>query len=250
MADRPPPRIFSPARRSSAWSRALARQASPDAARFVEEAVVDDMIERLQFTRLAPESSLVIGELGHALSDHLEITGKVMRAAPSSFDEERPTDGGPFDFIANLGTLATVNDLPGALLHLRAALAPDGLMMVSLVGAGSLTHLSGAMIAAEPDRAAPRMHPAIDTRSATALLERAGFRRFVVDSWPISVGYRALDRVVDDLRDQALGNQLAQPGPALSRAALDRARAAFVKAADEDGRVVERFEILTLTGWA
>ena len=122
--------------------------------------------------------------------------------------------------------------------------------MVSLVGAGSLTHLRGAMIAAEPDRAAPRMHPAIDTRSATALLERAGFRRFVVDSWPISVGYRALDRVVDDLRDQALGNQLAQSGPALSRAALERARAAFLNTADEDGRVVERFEILTLTGWA
>ena len=60
----------------------------------------------------------------------------------------------------------------------------------------------------------------------------------------------ALDTLVDDLRDQALGNQLAQPGPALSRAALDRARAAFLKTADEDGRVVERFEILTLTGWA
>ena len=250
MADRPPPRIFSPARRRSAWSRARARQTSPDAARYVEKAVVEDMIERLQFTRLAPPRSLVIGELGRALSDHLSITGDVIRAAPDTFDEERPVDGGPFDFIANLGTLATVNDLPGALLHLRTALASDGLMMVSLVGAGSLAHLRGAMIAAEPDRAAPRMHPAIDTRSATALLERAGFRRVVVDSWPISVGYRALDRVVDDLRDQALGNQLAQPGPALSRAALDRARAAFLKKADEDGRVVERFEILTMTGWA
>ena len=250
MAVRPPPRIFAPTRRRSARLRALTRQAAPDAARFVEEAVVEDMIERLQFTRLAPPRSLVIGELGHALSDYLSITGDVVRVDPFSFDEERPLDSGPFDFIANLGTLATVNDLPGALLHLRAGLAPDGLLMVSLVGAGSLTHLRGAMIAAEPDRAAPRMHPAIDTRSATALLERAGFRRFVVDSWPISVGYRALDRLVDDLRDQALGNQLAQPGPALSRAALERARAAFLRTADEEGRVVERFEILTLTGWA
>ena len=44
MADRPPPRIFAPARRRSAWRRALTRQAAPDAARFVEEAVVEDMI--------------------------------------------------------------------------------------------------------------------------------------------------------------------------------------------------------------
>jgi hypothetical protein len=94
------------------------------------------------------------------------------------------------------------------------------------------------------------MHPVIDTRSATALLERAGFRRFVVDSWPITVGYRSLDRLVSDLRDQGLGNQLAQPGPPLSRAARERARAAFTSEADEDGRVVESFEILTLTGWA
>ncbi|MCH2488042.1 MAG: methyltransferase, partial [Erythrobacter sp.] len=143
-----------------------------------------------------------------------------------------------------------VNDLPGALLHLRAAMAPDGVLMASLVGAGSLAHLRRAMIAAEPDRAAPRMHPAIDTRSATALLERAGFRRFVVDSWPLSVGYRSLDRLVADLRDQALDNQLAQPGPPLSRDAFRRARDAFTLQADENGRVVERFEILTLTGWA
>lgn len=250
MADRPPPRIFAPDRRRSAWRRAVQRGRSPDAARFVEEAIVEDMIERLDFMRQAPARSLVVGELGSDLADRLAATGEVVRAAPPTFDEERPVAGGPFDLIANLGTLATVNDLPGALLHLRSALAPDGLLMASIVGAGSLAYLRRAMIAAEPDRAVPRMHPLIDTRSATALLERAGFRRFVVDSWPLSVGYRALDRLVGDLRDQGLGNQLARPGPPLSREALARARSAFLADADEDGRIVERFEILTLTGWA
>ena len=249
MADRLPPRIFAPARRRHAWSRALSRNDAPDTARFFEDAIVEDMIERLDFMRAAPSRTLVIGELGTALSDRLAKAGDVVRATPLDFEEESPVEGGPFDFVANLGTLATVNDLPGALLHLRTALAHDGLLMASLVGAGSLSHLRRAMIAAEPDRAVPRMHPVIDTRSATALLERAGFRRFVVDSWPITVGYRSLDRLVGDLRDQGLGNQLAQPGPPLSRAALERARIAFMSGADEDDRVVESFEILTLTGW-
>jgi hypothetical protein len=31
---------------------------------------------------------------------------------------------------------------------------------------------------------------------------------------------------------------------------MERARTAFASGADEDGRVVESFEILTLTGWA
>ena len=250
MADRLPPQIFAPLRRRLIWSRAMARRASPDAARFIEDAVAEDIIERLEFTRLAPARSLIVGELGTSLADRLRLTGEIASGDPTNFDEERPFDDAPFDFIANLGTLATVNDLPGALLHMRAALAPDGLMIASLIGAGSLANLRRAMIAAEPDRAAPRMHPAIDTRSATALLERAGFRRFVVDSWPIAVRYRSLDRLVGDLRDQGIGNQLAQPAPALSRAASEKARAAFSMAADETGRVVERFEVLTLTGWA
>ncbi|HCC27433.1 MAG TPA: methyltransferase, partial [Erythrobacter sp.] len=75
-----------------------------------------------------------------------------------------------------------VNDLPGALLHLRNALADDGLMIASFPGAGSLPHLRRAMLAAEPDRPAARMHPLIDNQAAAGLLQRALFKRQVVDS--------------------------------------------------------------------
>lgn len=246
MAIDAPPRIFSPRRRGLAWRRALARQSGSEAARFVEDALVDDLVERIGFMRLDPLRALVIGEIGDRLATMLDARA----AGPLDFDEEQPVGGAPYDFIASLGSLATVNDLPGALLHLRAALAPGGVVMASLIGSGSLANLRRAMIAAEPDRAAPRMHPVIDTRSATALLERAGFRRFVVDSWPIEVGYRSFDRVIGDLRDQGLGNVLATPAPALSRAAVARAREAFSAGADADGRVLETFEILTLTAWS
>ena len=48
---------------------------------------------------------------------------------------------------------------------------------------------------------------------------------------------------------QGLGNVLASAAPPLTRTMRERARAAFLAAADADGRVSERFEILTLSGW-
>ncbi len=245
MPNPAPPRIFSAFRRKSAWERARVRQQHEGAARFVIEDMAEDFAERLGFMQLAPERSLVMGSLLGDLPGLKQVT----HAPPVAFDEELPFPGGPYDFIAGYETLATVNDLPAALLHTRCALAEGGVAMASLVGAGSLANLRRAMIAAEPDRPSPRMHPLVDNRAATTLLERAGFRRFVVDSRELSVAYRSLDRVVADLRDQALGNQLARVAPPLGRAALERARAAFLDHADAQGRVLETFEILTLTGW-
>ena len=80
------------------------------------------------------------------------------------------------------------------------------------------------------------------------LVERAGWAEPVADSRTIRVAYRSLDRLAADLRDQGLGNVLASPAPPLGRAALERARAAFLDTADSEGRVIESFEIITLSG--
>ena len=70
----------------------------------------------------------------------------------------------------------------------------------------------------------------------------------MIDSRPLDVSFRTLDSLVADLRAQGLSNVLADPGPPLGRAALERARAAFAEAG-ENGRTTERFELLTLSGW-
>ena len=172
------------------------------------------------------------------------LGGDVMAAEPAEgFAEEQPFPHTGFDFIASLGTLDTVNDLPGALIHLRSALAPGGLVLASFIGAGTLPALRAAMLAADGDRPAPRLHPMVDVRAGGQLLQRAGWGDPVVDSRSLSVRYTGLDRLVADLRAQGLGNVLARPGPALTRAQADAARAAF------GAGTVERFEILTLSGW-
>jgi SAM-dependent methyltransferase len=243
-----PPTIFSPARRLAARRRIGALQARENAARFVTDDMVEDTLERLAFLRHEPEQALVIGDWTGALAADLRRRGTRVTEPDEGFDEERPFPVGGFDFVASLATLDTVNDLPGALIHIRNALAPGGRAIASFAGAGSLPVLRRIMLAADGERPAARCHPMVDVRAGAQLLQRAGWADPVADSRTLTVAYRSLDRMVADLRAQGLGNVLASRAPALGKAGLERARAAFAAEADEQGRVVESFEILTLSG--
>lgn len=240
-----PPRIFSPARRLAARRRALRLGALAGTARYLHDDMAEDMLDRMSFLRVEPTNALIVGDWSGALGKALTNSGaQVTSADPAEgFDEERPYPFGGFDFIASMGTLDTLNDLPGALVHLRRALAPGGLMLASFIGVGSLPALRAAMMAADADRPAPRMHPMIDVRAGGQLLQRAGFFDPVVDSRTLTVRFSRLDSLIADLRAQALGNVLAEANPALSRAGCAIARDHF-----GEGRT-ERFEILTLSGW-
>ncbi len=250
MAAKPPPHIFSRRRRVAGLRRALVRQALSDSARYVLDDMVEDVLDRLEFMRLAPQTALVIGDWTRTLAPSLAGLGAAVEEHDvRSLDEEQPIPGGRYDLVVSLASLDRVNDLPGALLHLRNALNEDGILIASLIGAGSLPHLRRAMIAAEPERPAARMHPLVDNQAAAALMQRALFKRQVVDGRTLTVAYRSLDRLVADLRDQALGSSLARFAPPLGRAAVERAETSFLEAANADGRVLEEFEILTLTGW-
>ena len=246
----PPPRIFASERRKAARLRARHLQALADAPRYVIDDMADDVTERLGFLRHTPARALVIGDWTGTLAASLKAAGAdVTEAFPEAgLDEERPFSADPFEFLASLGTLDTVNDLPGALIHLRSALTPGGLMIASFLGAGSLPILRAAMLAADGDRPAARIHPQIDVRAGGQLLQRAGFTDPVVDSRPLDVSFRSLGGLVADLRAQGLTNALVRSGPPLGKAALARASAAFA-ASGSNGRTSEHFEIITLSGW-
>lgn len=249
MAGSAPPQIFSRARRLAVRRRMLGLQRAEGAPDFILADMVEDVLDRLAFLRIEPARALVIGDWSGGLATALSGRAEVTSVEPADgFDEEQPFPFEPFDFIAGLGTLDTVDDLPGALIHLRKALAPGGLMIASFLGAGSLPQLRAAMLAADGDRPAPRLHPQVDVRAGGQLLQRAGFADPVIDSRDLQVSYPSLDRLVADLRAMGLSNVLARPGAPLGKAALARAREAFA-AAGADGRAVERFEILTLSGW-
>jgi hypothetical protein len=251
MASRPgPPTIFSARRLDARAARARALARRRKGADWLVEALIEDALERIAFMNLEPGRALVLGNGAGELGRQLERKGwRVTVAEPGSLDLEAPYPWGGFALIVSFAVLDTVNDLPGALIHQRLALGAGGIVLASVVGAGSLPRLRGALISADGARPAARLHPGVDPQSGAALLQRAGFARQVADGWTLRLRYGAMDDLIADLRAQGLTSVLADGAPPVTKAGLAAARAAFLDGADRHGRVVETLEIVTLTGW-
>ena len=245
MSTPAPPQIFSPDRRRAVRRRALALQSRPGAAGYLMADMAEDLLERLAFLRHEPKRVLLVGMAPASLvADLAQLGATVVCVEPAArFDEEQPYPESGFDLIASLGTLDTVNDLPGALIQIRQALAPGGLAIASFMGAGSLPALREAMLAADGERPAPRIHPAVDVRAGGQLLQRAGWADPVIDSRSLDVRFSSLASLLADLRAQGLTNVLTQRG-----APLNKEQYSIVKKRLGTG-TIERFEILTLSGW-
>ncbi|MET0364665.1 MAG: methyltransferase domain-containing protein [Sphingobium sp.] len=253
------PRIFDMALRAQRRDRA-ARQFAEHG--FLYEAAAEEMLERLMDVAREFRDALVIGAPTETLPQALRARGLAVTVADPGaafagarggvvIDEDEPLPFAPasFDLILCCGTLESVNDVPGFLVQLREVLRPDGLLLLAFVGAGSLPGLRAAMLAADGDRPAQRIHPQIDVRGAGDLLSRAGFAMPVADVQSLRVGYDGLFPLLSDLRGMGAAQALASRPPALTRAALMRAMERFAQDADPDGRVRERFEIVHMSGW-
>ena len=66
-------------------------------------------------------------------------------------EETLPFADGSLDLVASALSLQFVNDLPGALIQIRRALKPDGLLLAALIGGDSLRELRDAFAAAESE---------------------------------------------------------------------------------------------------
>ena len=179
------------------------------------------------------------------------------RDGPSlAADEEfLPFGAGAFDLVVSTLSLHWVNDLPGALIQIRRALAPDGLFLAAMLGGDTLVELRRAFLeaeAAEEGGASPHTSPFADVADAGMLLQRAGFALPVVDSDTITVTFADAFALMRDLR------RMGESGAAHARrknftrratifAMAERYRALFGGA---DGRIPATFQIVTLTGWA
>jgi len=171
-------------------------------------------------------------------------------------DEELlPLRASSLDLVVSALSLQLVNDLPGALLQIRRALKPDGLMLVSLFGGMTLHELREAFALAEAETtggASPRVIPFADVRELGGLLQRADFALPVADSETLDVSYASALHLMRDLRALGWANPLVERSRRpLRRDTLRRAVEIYQERhARPDGKVRATFEIVTLTGWA
>jgi SAM-dependent methyltransferase len=191
------------------------------------------------------------------LSPRMAAAARKATAMPAvAGDEEAlPFADGVFDLIVSNLSLHWVNDLPGALVQVRRALKPDGLLLATLFGGDTLKELRRALAEAEiaeENGLSPRVSPFCDVRDAGGLLMRAGFALPVADADTVVVSYAGPEKLMADLRGMGESNAVALGRKGFTRrrtleAAARRYRELFAGA---DGRVKASFQIVTLTGWA
>ena len=229
---------------------------------FLFERAFDDCLDRIGMVRRPFAEALLIGcpDSGwpHRLRDfaaRVDVLdpGQLFARAASGEqvveDEWRPLDVA-YDLVLAIGTLDTVNDLPGALQSIRLAMQPDALFIGALSGGDTLPQLRRAMRAADQAAGAafPHVHPRIEASALSPLLSAAGFAMPVVDVDRVQVSYASFDRLVSDLRRMGATNVLTQRSRRpLPRLARDAALRAF--AAAGDGRTTEIYEILHFAAW-
>lgn len=254
----PPRPLFSSARHRAQRDR-MARL--PASANFLAPIIAETLLDRLEMVTRDFPRTLLIGAHDAALADHLRSIGTALtiaEAAPALAAETGAiaieADAidlpfGSFDLILWPGGLDSVNDVPGALVRLRALLAPDGLLLGAFVGDGSLPRLRRAVMA-DGVRSIARLHPQIDLAAMGNLLQRVGFTLPVVDVEALTVRYGDWFALVRDLRAAGLSSRLTPAPPPLTREEAARIAASFAAQGDPDGRIGEAFRIVYFSGWA
>lgn len=232
------------------------------------------LIDRLHDVTRRFDRALVLGCRDGQLTEALLATGKAAAAvqadgapafarraaangAPTLVADEEflPFAAGAFDLaVANL-SLHWTNDLPGALIQVRHALRPDGLLLAHLFGGETLKELRAALLEAENELsggASPRVSPFVDVRDAGQLLGRAGLALPVVDADTITVTYPDPLKLMADLRAMGETNAVIERRKSfLRRDVLARALEIYAaRFADPRGRIVATFQLVALTGWA
>jgi SAM-dependent methyltransferase len=257
------PKLFDRALAARRLDRALA-QGPED---FLLARATEDLSERLAVIKRDFSDALDLGTPGPQAAAALRAA-RVTRIAPTAAslgegrfaglvaDPERPPLGeSAFDLIVSLLALHQVDDLPGALIQIRRALRPDGLLIAALPGGETLRELRECLLAAESELtggAHPRVIPFADARALGGLLQRAGLALPVVDSDRFTVRYADMFALMRDLRAFGATNALIDRTRRFTpREVFLRAAALYAQRyADADGRVRATFEILWLSAWA
>ena len=165
--------------------------------------------------------------------------------------EALPFAPGSFDLVVASLSLHWVNDLPGALIQLRRALRPEGLLLASLPALGTLDAFRAALAEAEAalsGGAAPRVSPFPELRDCAGLLQRAGFVLPVADAEEIVLRYADPLALLADLRAAGEANALAERDRRIPPRDLFPAALAALPATE--GRVTARLRLAVMTGWA
>ena len=251
MADQPP-LIFD---RALGAERSRRKQKAEPS--ILTRTIAEELAERLAFVNRRFDLSCLIAAEPGAIAQRLKAEGQVKEI--ETFLPSRNDDLGlpreRYDAVFSVLDLQSVNDVPGALIQMRRALKPDGLLLACLFAGDTLTELRQSWLAAESaimGGTSPRVAPMIDVRELGGLLQRAGLALPVADLDRTIVRYAEPIALIHEIRELGLSNTLTGrsrhfTSRMLMAAAVNHYHQNF---SDPDGRIRATVDIAWLTGWA
>ncbi|MEM1362316.1 MAG: methyltransferase domain-containing protein [Pseudomonadota bacterium] len=218
-------------------------------ARFLHDEAIFEVQERLQLVNRSFQAPALVTGFPQFWAPVLPDAQVCADSATLSLTEAS------HDLIVHAMALHWADDPVGQLVQCRRALRPDGLFLAAFFGGQTLADLRRVLAQAESDLRggiAPRVAPMAEIRDLGGLLQRAGFALPVADSITLQASYLSLTDLMRDLRAMGETNALAsRDRRPLPRGVLTQAESYYRRiASSEDGRLIARFELILLTGWA
>lgn len=235
----------------------LARQtrASGEALNLLEARVGEELGDRLSVINRSFAAGALIAQRPEAARQTLLAQGKcgqVTNHAPGL--DDLGLRSATYDLVVSLLDLHAVNDVPGYMAQVTAALVPDGLAVFAFFAGDTLRQLREAWLIAEQDitgGVTPRVAPMIDLRESGGLLQRAGLALPVADIDRLPLRYADAFALMREIKALGFGNCLAgRSRKFASRRLLFRAAEAYARDfAEADGRIPVTAEIAWAMAW-
>jgi SAM-dependent methyltransferase len=246
-------------RKLAAYFLARARARASGGEDFLLAHAAADLAERLMAVDRRFEKAALIAPLPAKAAETILAGNRIGALHQVSTldapDETLPLAPQSLDLVMSLLCLHQNNDVPGALIQMKRALKPDGLMLAVMPGGETLKELRFALTQAETEihgGASPRVLPFADVRAAGALLQRTGFALPVTDIETLTVRYDSAFGLMRELRgmgaQNALNDRSRKP---IGKRFFQRAAEVYAQNfSDADGRVRATFSFVSLSGWA
>lgn len=223
----------------------------------IEQHVAAELADRLSLVKRSFGKALLIAHCPRHFAEALKASGKIgdLAVITPPVDDRLEFPPQSLDAIFHLLDLQTVNDVPRLLLDMRAALKPDGLLMLACFGGETLAELRSAWLEAEEQQTAAaslRVAPMITVRDMGALLQHAGLALPVVDKDRTTVRYVDAFALMLELRAFGYSNPMIERSRRLvSRRLLGAVAETYARRySDPDGRIRATLELIWATGWS
>ncbi|MEO7387231.1 MAG: methyltransferase domain-containing protein [Gammaproteobacteria bacterium] len=253
--------------------RAFARAAATyDTADVLQTEVRNRLLERLDWVQLQPRRILDLGAgTGKALAalaarfPDADVIGLDLAPAMLGVASRRPFDGRPpllvggdaaqlplpdesVDLVFSSLAIHWSPALDGVLAEVRRVLRHPGLFTFATPGPGSYRELRAAWRTVDET---PHVLPFPEMRALGDGLVRAGLAEPVLDTDELTLQYRDLRQLIDDLRATGTTNASTGRRPGLTgRGAWSRLTAAYERERGADGLLPATFEVVFGQAWA